>query len=166
MATFEWDEQKRKLNLAKHEIDFVDAVNIFFDSNRIELETIRQGEIRYQMNAKLISMHNKGKTKWKKLKSMTERQIRQAAKSDPDAPLLTAVQLKKFKRVKAVQKIDVKAIRIRLHLSQDAFAHYFGVSSRTIQEWEQHRREPTATARNFLKVIEKEPKAVLRALTE
>lgn len=121
------------------------------------------------MNAKLISMHNKrqkGKTAWKKLKSMTERQIKKSAKSDPDAPLLTAAQLKKFKRVSPIQTVNIKAIRTRLHLSQDAFAHYFGVSIRTIQEWEQHRREPTATARNFLKVIEKEPKAVLRALTK
>lgn len=120
------------------------------------------------MNAKLISMQSKrqkGKTAWRKLKSMTERQIKNSAKSDPDAPLLTAAQLKKFKRV-SPQTVDIKAIRTRLHLSQDAFAYYFGVSIRTIQEWEQHRREPTATARNFLKVIEKEPKAVLRALTK
>lgn len=121
------------------------------------------------MNARLISMHSKrqkSKTEWRKLKSMTERQIKQAARSDPDAPLLTAAQLKKFKRVRSVQKVDIKAIRVRLHLSQDAFAYYFGVSVRTVQEWEQHRREPTATARNFLKVIEKEPTAVLRALTK
>lgn len=120
------------------------------------------------MNAKLISTHKrqKSKTTWKKVKSMTEHQIEQAAKSDPDAPLLTAAQLKKFKRVQPTKTIDIKAIRLRLHLSQDAFAHYFGVSVRTIQEWEQHRREPTATARNFLKVIEREPRAVLRALTK
>ena len=54
-----------------------------------------------KMNAKPISMHNKrrkGKTTWRKIKFMTERQIKQAAKADPDAPLLTAVQLKKFIR--------------------------------------------------------------------
>jgi len=28
------------------------------------------------------------------------------------------------------------------------------MSIRTVQEWEQHRRTPTATARNFLQVIE------------
>lgn len=120
------------------------------------------------MNARLISVHNrrlKGKTQWSKIKAMTESQVKKAAKSDPDAPLLSAAQLKKFKRVRPVRNVDVKAIRIRLHLSQDAFAHYFGVSLRTIQEWEQRRREPTATARNFLKVIEREPEAVLRALT-
>lgn len=48
MQVFEWDETKRMLNLDKHGIDFVDAVAIFHDPNRIELETVRHGEIRYQ----------------------------------------------------------------------------------------------------------------------
>jgi putative transcriptional regulator len=51
-----------------------------------------------------------------------------------------------------------------LHMSQEQFAYYFGVSVRTIQEWEQHRRKPTGTARNFLRVIAHYPKMVRRAL--
>lgn len=96
---------------------------------------------------------------------MSEKQIILAAKSDKDAQPLSVAQLKKFKRVSSPKKINVKLIRKKLHLSQEKFAAYFGVSTRTIQEWEQHRRTPTATARNFLKVIDKEPKAVLRALS-
>ena len=107
----------------------------------------------------------KSKTDWKKVKAMTEKDIATAANSDPDARLLTAAQLKKFKRVEPPKEIDVKRIRDKLHLSQEQFAEYFGVSLRTIQEWEQHRRKPTATARNFLKVIELEPKAVYKALS-
>lgn len=107
----------------------------------------------------------KSKTNWKKLKSMTEKEIIAAAKSDPDAQPLTAAQLKKFKRVQPTEDVDVKKIRKKLHLSQQEFANYFGVSIRTIQEWEQHRRRPTATARNFLKVIERQPKAVQKALS-
>lgn len=106
----------------------------------------------------------KGKTNWARVKSQTEKQIISAAKSDPDAKPLTRTQLKKFKRVTAPKKIDVKAIREKLHVSQKEFAGYFGVSVRTVQEWEQHRRTPTAIARNFLKVIDKAPKAVLKAL--
>ena len=105
-----------------------------------------------------------GRTNWKKVKSLTEKQIIAAAKSDPDAVLLTRAQLKKFKRVNPPEEIDVKGIRDKLHVSQKEFARYFGVSIRTIQEWEQHRRTPTTVARNFLKVIEKAPKAVLKAL--
>lgn len=107
---------------------------------------------------------SRGKTDWHKVKSLTEKQIKIAAKSDPDAKLLTKSQLKKFKRVHAPDEIDVKAIRNKLHVSQQEFAAYFGVSVRTLQEWEQHRRKPSTVARNFLKVIDKAPKAVLKAL--
>lgn len=107
----------------------------------------------------------KSRTDWKKLKAMTEKEILSAAKSDADAQSLTDVQLKKFKRIHPPKEVDVRNIRDKLHLSQEEFALYFGVSVRTLQEWEQHRRTPTATARNFLKVIEREPKAVQRALS-
>ncbi len=106
----------------------------------------------------------KGRTNWDKVKSLTERQIVTAAKSDADAKPLTRAQLKKFKRVNPPKEIDVKSIREKLHVSQKEFAGYFGVSVRTIQEWEQHRRTPTTIARNFLRVIEKAPKEVLKAL--
>ncbi len=106
----------------------------------------------------------RGKTDWEKVKSLTEKQIISAAKSDPDAKPLTQKQLKKFKRVHPPKEVDVRAIRRKLHVSQKEFASYFGVSVRTIQEWEQHRRNPGTTARNFLKVIDKAPRAVLKAL--
>lgn len=48
MDKYEWDEHKRQLNLEKHGIDFVNAADIFLDFNRIELESIRDGELRYQ----------------------------------------------------------------------------------------------------------------------
>jgi putative transcriptional regulator len=112
----------------------------------------------------IVKKKIKGKTNWEKVKSLTEKQVIAAAKSDPDAKPLTRAQLKKFKRVNPPKEIDVKAIREKLHVSQKEFASYFGVSVRTIQEWEQHRRTPTTIARNFLKVIEKAPKAVLKAL--
>ncbi len=117
------------------------------------------------MSAKHMKKHKiRGKTNWEKVKTLTEKQIIASAKSDPDAKPLTKVQLKKFKRVHPPKEIDVKAIREKLHVSQTEFASYFGVSVRTIQEWEQHRRNPTTIARNFLKVIARAPKAVLKAL--
>ena len=104
------------------------------------------------------------RTDWKRIRSMTEEDIVRAAESDPDAPLLTDEELKQFKRVHPPQKVDVKRVRTKLRLTQEEFAHYFGVIIITIQEWEQGRRIPTATARNFLKVIEHEPLAVQRVL--
>lgn len=112
------------------------------------------------MNAK----HMKDKTNWEALKNMTEEDIERAANSDPDNPLLSEHELKQFKRVNPVQDIDVKDIRTKLHLSQDKFAIFFGVSKRTIQEWEQHRKRPNATSRNFLRVVEFAPDVVQQAL--
>ena len=34
--TFEWDENKRKANLAKHSIDFLDVKPVFYDPCKIE----------------------------------------------------------------------------------------------------------------------------------
>jgi putative transcriptional regulator len=59
---------------------------------------------------------------------------------------------------------DVRAIRRKLVLSQKEFAQRFGFSVRTVQEWEQGRAIPDRPARVLLRVIEKSPKAVARAV--
>jgi putative transcriptional regulator len=61
-------------------------------------------------------------------------------------------------------KIDVRAIRQRLKLSQDAFASRFGFSLAAVRDWEQKRRQPEKAARVLLRVIDKRPEAVLEAL--
>jgi uncharacterized protein len=47
---YTWDENKRTTNIKKHGVDFVDAVDIFDDMNRIETVDDRQdyGEERLQ----------------------------------------------------------------------------------------------------------------------
>lgn len=62
------------------------------------------------------------------------------------------------------EAIDVKAIRERFGLSQSGFARQFGFQLDAVQNWEQGRRRPVGAARAFLKVIEREPEAVRRAL--
>jgi putative transcriptional regulator len=62
-------------------------------------------------------------------------------------------------------ELDVKAIRAKVGMSQGQFAGHFGVSKRTVQDWEQGRRVPSGPARAFLVVIDREPVAVQRALT-
>ena len=61
-------------------------------------------------------------------------------------------------------EIDTARIRKKINMSQSQFAAYFGVSVRTIQEWEQGRVVPSGAARAFLTVIDREPDAVRRAL--
>ena len=59
----------------------------------------------------------------------------------------------------------VQRVRRKSGLSQAAFAARYRVPARTLQEWEQGRREPEATALAYLLVIEREPEAVTRALS-
>lgn len=62
--------------------------------------------------------------------------------------------------------LDVKAIRSHLGLTQADFAARFGFDVRAVENWEQGRRQPERPARAFLRVIEREPDAVLRALAD
>jgi len=63
-----------------------------------------------------------------------------------------------------VSSVNVHALREKLRLSQQQFAKAFGVSLGTVRNWEQGRTEPDGPARVLLNVIEKEPRAVLRAI--
>ena len=67
-------------------------------------------------------------------------------------------------RVHVPKTVDVRAIRGRMGLTQAAFAERFGFAIGTLRDWEQGRSQPEANARVLLKVIDKEPEAVQRAL--
>lgn len=60
--------------------------------------------------------------------------------------------------------VDVAKIRAKLKLSQNEFAELLDVSKRVVQDWEQHRKAPSGAARSLLKIAQKEPAAVRRAL--
>ncbi|MBI2378560.1 MAG: transcriptional regulator [Deltaproteobacteria bacterium] len=68
-------------------------------------------------------------------------------------------------RVHVPDDVDVKAIRAKLKLTQKAFAERFGFELGTLRHWEQRRRQPEGPARILLRVIEREPEAVRRALS-
>lgn len=52
-----------------------------------------------------------------------------------------------------------------LGLSRSDLAQRFGFNVASVRDWEQGRATPTGPIRAYLKAIEKEPKAVQRALT-
>ena len=62
--------------------------------------------------------------------------------------------------------IDAKAIRKKLGLTQADFSSRFGIPKATLRDWEQRRRRPEGSARVLLKIIEREPEAVQRALAQ
>ena len=57
-------------------------------------------------------------------------------------------------------------LRKRMNLSRQKFADRFGLDARAVQDWEQGRRVPDRAARVLLTVIDRNPKAVERALEE
>ncbi len=59
---------------------------------------------------------------------------------------------------------DVRALREKLGLSQSDFAALFGFNVRSLQDWEQGRRRPEIPIRAYLAVIQRDPRAVIRAL--
>jgi putative transcriptional regulator len=62
------------------------------------------------------------------------------------------------------ENIDVKAIRAKLDMTQEEFAGRFGFSINTLRHWEQGRRVPEGPTRAYLLVIDRNPKAVQKAL--
>ena len=76
------------------------------------------------------------------------------AYSDGDNSRGTAHQVK-------VADVDITHLREKLGLSQDRFAALFGLSPRTLRNWEQGVRHPEGPARILLQVIDREPEAVM-----
>jgi putative transcriptional regulator len=66
--------------------------------------------------------------------------------------------------VRVPANVDVKAIRTKQGLSQEAFALQYGFSPAAVRDWEQHRRQPEQAARVLLLVIAHNPEAVTKSL--
>ncbi len=79
--------------------------------------------------------------------------------------LESVAQMRKGKAARVTQVKLSPAAEARAHcgLSQHEFAALLGVSPRTLQDWEQGRREPTGAAKTLLRVATAHPE-VLREL--
>ena len=67
-------------------------------------------------------------------------------------------------RLHVPAKINVRAMRQKLGMTQEEFAIRYGLTLARVRDWEQGRSAPDGAARAYLRVIEKEPEAVNRAL--
>jgi len=65
------------------------------------------------------------------------------------------------KRRKVQPKSEVVRVRLKSGLSQAEFAAALGVSKRTLEQWEQGRREPSGAARTLLRIAERHPEVLL-----
>jgi len=106
------------------------------------------------------------KVDWRRVDATTDDEIARQARDDADtAPLFTAEEiLAAGRRIEPEAVDDVRALRTRLGLTQEAFAARFGFTVDAIRQYESRRRTPTGPARTLLRVIAREPDAVTRAL--
>ena len=97
----------------------------------------------------------------------SEKELRaRDTKRDLGQELLQSVREMKADHRGRVHKVKVSPIvaaRIKAELSQAQFAKLLGVSVRTLQDWEQGRREPSGAAKTLIRIATRRPD-VLRAL--
>ena len=96
---------------------------------------------------------------WRAFDAMTEDERHRAALSDPDALPATEEQLARARRVPTV-----RALRMKLNLTQEEFAARFHLPLGTVRDWDQGAHRPDKAAQVLLTVIAKDPEAVARAL--
>ena len=102
---------------------------------------------------------NRGRVDVKRVRSATDKDISRWIAEDPDI----APELPRGTKLRLIHNPplpDVKSIRKRLGLTQAEFARHFGLSRRTIEQWEQGRAIPDRPARILLAVIDREPRVV------
>jgi len=99
--------------------------------------------------------------------SINERELQQRdAKRDLGAELLESAREMKAGRAAKLHKVAIPPVvsaRMKSGLPQSSFAKLLGVSVRTLQDWEQGRREPSGAAKTLIAIAERNPEA-LRAV--
>ena len=87
-------------------------------------------------------------------------------KLDLGVELLESVREMKAGQTGKVHKVatpPVVSARMKSGLPQSAFAKLLGVSVRTLQDWEQGRREPSGAAKTLIAIAERRPEILREA---
>jgi len=99
---------------------------------------------------------------------MTAKELQKRdANRDLGAELLESVRQMKTGRIGRVHKVAISPVvsaRMKSGLSQSAFAKLLGVSVRTLQDWEQGRREPSGAAKTLIAIAERRPEVLREAI--
>jgi putative transcriptional regulator len=94
-------------------------------------------------------------TDWAAVEALTDEEIRAAALADPDSAPVPV-----YDTPGLTHQVNVKKLRERLGLTQEAFAATYRIPVGTLRDWEQRRKNPDAPARAYLMVIARNPEAV------
>ena len=101
------------------------------------------------------------------MKKLSKEILERDAKRNIGEEVLQAVRDIKAGRIGRIFHVEVTQAteaRLKLGLSQADFAAMLGVSVRTLQDWEQGRREPRGAAKALLKVAVAAPKTIRKVL--
>jgi putative transcriptional regulator len=85
------------------------------------------------------------------------------AKRDIGNELLQAIREVKAGKYGAKYQVapnDIIATRMKCGLSQSQFAAALQISPRTLQQWEQGRRQPSGAADTLLKIVARHPEVL------
>lgn len=105
-------------------------------------------------------------TDWDAVAALTDEEIHAAALSDPDAQPLPLGSDEEMAKLGLIHIPNVKKLRERLGLTQEAFAATYRIPIGTLRDWEQCRKRPDAPARAYLTVIARDPETVARLFGE
>ena len=99
-----------------------------------------------------------------KAEPVTEAELKAyEARRDLAAELLQSVREMKAGKTQVVSSLAIEA-RQSTGLSQSQFAALLGVSVRTLQGWEQGRKQPSGAARTLLTIARTNPQALLEVV--
>jgi putative transcriptional regulator len=101
------------------------------------------------------------RTDWARLAAMTEEEIEANALADEDNPPFTDEELARMQPV-----LCPRDVRRRLRLTQEEFSTRFQLPIGTIRDWEQGKKKPDSAARILLRIIDRNPEAVIQALKQ
>lgn len=108
---------------------------------------------------KKLSELGQGKINWEKVLATTEEEIQRQIVEDG----MSGFEFSENARF--VRNINVRALRERLGLTQEEFAHRYRFPLRSVQEWEQGRKRPAAGTMTLLLAISRKPEALADALS-
>jgi len=100
-------------------------------------------------------------TDWAAVDALTDEEIEAAVRDDADAAPINFHEMPGFRPIP-----NVKKLRERLGMTQEAFSAAYRIPIGTLRDWEQGRKRPDAPARAYLTVIARNPEAVAGLLGE